>query len=65
MLVSGLTDLKHTTSVLLTKGKTYYFQVMARNSVGLSLPSVTRPILVAQLPDAPKDVATLAIGTDI
>ena len=47
VLVSGLTSLSYATTITLTKGQTYYFQVLARNSVGLSLPSSVLPVLVA------------------
>jgi len=47
LLVSGLTTTSYTTTISLIKGATYYFQVLARNSVGFSSASSTLSVLVA------------------
>lgn len=47
LLVSNLTTTSYATTIPLIKGATYYFQVLARNSVGLSAPSSTTAVLVA------------------
>lgn len=50
LLASGLTTLSYTTTATIVKGTTYYFQILARNSVGISLPSTTLSVLAAQVP---------------
>lgn len=47
LLVSGLTTPSYTTTTTLVKGNTYFFQIIARNSVGFSLPSASLSVLVA------------------
>jgi hypothetical protein len=52
-LATGVTALSYTTSVVLTSGRTYQFQVESRNSVGYSAKSVALSVLAAQIPDQP------------
>jgi hypothetical protein len=53
LLESGVTTLFYQTSISLTAGETYEFQVTARNSVGSSAYSLPVAILAAKPPDAP------------
>lgn len=65
LLASGLTTLSYTTTAALVKGTTYYFQILARNSVGFSLPSTTLSVLAAQVPNLPTNFVTTAVETNI
>jgi len=63
LLASTVTDTYYATSVTLTPGVTYSFKVTARNSVGSSVQSDSLAVLAAKIPDAPINLANVAIVT--
>ena len=56
VLKTGHTDTTYTTDFAILPGRTYKFQVKARNSVGSSLASAVLTILAAQKPVEPTNV---------
>ena len=63
-LATGVTTEYYVTSVVLTAGVTYQFQVSARNSVGSGSYSVAISILAAKIPDAPLSLSDIATVTN-
>lgn len=65
-MASGVTSTTYTTSVTLTKGRTYAFKVQSRNSVGLSdFSSPPISILAAQIPAQPVAPTTTVSGANV
>jgi hypothetical protein len=64
-LASGVTSPTYTTTVTLTKGRTYSFKVQSRNSVGLSAFSSPKSILAAQIPAQPVAPTTTVSGANV
>jgi len=62
LLASSIANNYYVTSVTLTAGITYSFKVTARNAVGSSEQSVALSVLAAKIPDAPINLANVAVS---
>ena len=65
VLATGVTSRSYTTDVTLISGRTYFFKVEARNSVGYSLLSSAAGIQAAQVPGQPSVPTTTIQDSDV